>query len=326
MVAARGVAFAALLAVPIVAGSCIRTGGEEARLTARATAAAEQASREGRQVDPALVKYTQISEIKTGLREPTGLAVGSDGLLYVAGDSEIRVFDANGAAQRAIPVGDGPTCVAVDETGALVVGSRAAVRTLRPTGEVQTEWAVAGKHPHVTCVTPAGKDVWVADAGDRVVLRYDRSGRLVGRLGERDERRGIPGLQIPSPHLDVVVGPDGLLLINNPGRLALETYTSQGKLVSSWGKPAMAIDGFCGCCNPTDIALLPDGRVVTSEKGIPRVKILKPNGALDCVVAPPDSLSPAASGLDLAVDANGRVLVLDPQARLVRIFAEEAGS
>jgi sugar lactone lactonase YvrE len=84
----------------------------------------------------------------------------------------------------------------------------------------------------------------------------------------------------------------------------------------------MAIDGFCGCCNPTDIALLADGRVVTAEKGLPRVKVMNPDGTLSCVVAPPDGLSAGASGTDLAVGPDGRVYVLDPQVQLVRIFAE----
>jgi hypothetical protein len=123
---------------------------------------------------------------------------------------------------------------------------------------------------------------------------------------------------------DRSAAPCRLLLVSDPGRLALETYTAEGKLVSSWHKASMAVDGFCGCCNPTDIALLPDGRVVTAEKGIPRVKILNPNGTVNCVVARPSDLSAGASGLDLAIDPAGRVFVLDRPARLVRIFAEEA--
>ena len=317
-------ALAALVAVPIAAASCSRTHGKEAREMVRAAAAAEAASRANRAIDPALVRYGQVGGIETGLREPKGLALGPDGLLYVAGDKEIRVFDLSGALQRTIPLGEAPTCVVVDRAGMLVVGHRVGVGILMPTGEVRTEWTVPGEHPYVTCVTSAGNEVWVADAGDRVVLRYDRSGQLRGRIGERDDRREIPGLQAPSPHLDVVVGPKGLLLVNNPGRLSLETYTAEGKLVSSWRRASMAVDGFCGCCNPTDIALLRDGRVVTAEKGIPRVKIVNPDGTLSCVVATPADLSARASGLDLAVDAQGRVFVLDRQARLVRVFAEEA--
>jgi sugar lactone lactonase YvrE len=288
----------------------------------RAIEAAKGESQAGRTVDPALVWYRQVSRLRTGLRKPRGLALGPDGLVYVVGDSELRALDLQGVPQRVIPLTRPPTCVAVEPTGALVVGYQTGVALHRPDGEPEREWSLPGEHPYVTCVTPAGQDLWVADAGSRVVLRYDHGGRLLGRIGERDDRRGIPGLLIPSPHLDVVVGPKGLLLVNNPGRLALETYAADGRLVSSWERPSMAIDGFCGCCNPTDIALLADGRVVTAEKGLPRVKVMNPDGTLSCVVAPPDGLSAGASGTDLAVGPDGRVYVLDPQVQLVRIFAE----
>jgi len=35
-----------------------------------------------------------------------------------------------------------------------------------------------------------------------------------------------------------------------------------------WGKRSGIAD-FFGCCNPAHLALLPDGRFVTSGKGIP---------------------------------------------------------
>jgi hypothetical protein len=87
----------------------------------------------------------------------------------------------------------------------------------------------------------------------------------------------------------------------------------------------MGVEGFCGCCNPTHMAILPDGSFVTSEKGLPRVKIHAQSGELKAVVAAPDSFAEHTVGLDLAVDSAGRILVLDPVARAVRIFSEKAG-
>jgi len=51
--------------------------------------------------------------------------------------------------------------------------------------------------------------------------------------------------------------------------------------------------------------------------------VLESDGALSGVVATPDDLSPTAKGLDLAVDAEGRVYVLDPPGGVIRVFAEK---
>jgi hypothetical protein len=86
----------------------------------------------------------------------------------------------------------------------------------------------------------------------------------------------------------------------------------------------MDIEGFCGCCNPTHFAFLPDGSFVTSEKGIPRVKVYDRLGRLAAVVAGPDRFREGVQGLDLAVDQTERILVLDPARRAVRVFVLES--
>ena len=39
------------------------------------------------------------------------------------------------------------------------------------------------------------------------------------------------------------------------------------------------------------------------------------------MVAPPDSFAPEQTGLDVAVGADGKVFVLDPRLRAVRVFS-----
>ncbi len=321
--AIRASAAAACFAAGAVGlSACVRIGDRQTTTALEAARAREGEAQKYREVDPNLLSYTQVQAIPTGLAEPRGLTAGPDGRLYVAGDREVRAFSPDGVAQPGFALPESPRCVAADRSGGLWVGFDAGVGLYGLDGAVKAEWPVRGAHALVTCVTPSGDDVWVADAGDRVVLRYSRSGRLKARLGARDDGRKVPGLVVPSRHLDVLVRKDGGLLVNNPGRLAVEAYKPDGTLVSSFGKASMSIEGFCGCCNPTDLALLPDGRVVTAEKGIPRVKVYRANGTLDCVVAAPADLSVSAeSGLDLAADGEGRVYVLDPHARVVRVFA-----
>jgi len=128
---------------------------------------------------------------------------------------------------------------------------------------------------------------------------------------------------IPSPYFDVAVDPDGFLWAANTGRHSLENYTREGKLRSSWGEFSMEIEGFCGCCNPSHFAILEDGSFVTSEKGIPRVKIYDRLGRLSSVVAGPDRFDIGTVGLDLALDSAQRILVLDPARRKVRTFVKD---
>ncbi|HCU34175.1 MAG TPA: hypothetical protein DGT21_01650, partial [Armatimonadetes bacterium] len=123
------------------------------------------------------------------------------------------------------------------------------------------------------------------------------------------------------PHFDVAITREGALLVTNPGKHAVEMYSPEGTLVTSWGQTGQTIEGFCGCCNPTDIAVMADGRVVTSEKGLPRVKVYTAGGMLDAVVAVPDDFSTHAAGMDLAVDGAGHIWVLDPPEGVVKVFA-----
>ncbi len=189
----------------------------------------------------------------------------------------------------------------------------------------------------ITSLAVAEEAVYAADAGSRVVLRFDPEGRLLGRIGEPDEARGLRGFVIPSPHFDVAVTADGLLRVVNPGARRIETFTADGDLLGQWGKASADIDGFFGCCNPADFTVLPDGRFVTAEKGIPRVKIYGAKGDLECVVADPQMLGQTVSAaqlnedsghtptFDVAVDSRGRVLVLDPMRRQVRVFVRKDG-
>jgi len=182
----------------------------------------------------------------------------------------------------------------------------------------------------------AGKDaVFAADAGNRVIWRYDREGKVHNRIGDKDAARGIPGLIVPSPYLQVALGKDGLLRVNNTGRHQIEVYTPEGDLEFHWGKPGGSIEGFCGCCNPIGFALLPDGRYLTCEKGMPRVKLYSAQGEFEGVVAEPDLFPENArpgqprrsdgllGGLDATADASGRIYVMDLVTGEIRSMARK---
>jgi hypothetical protein len=138
-----------------------------------------------------------------------------------------------------------------------------------------------------------------------------------GRLKGREDA----GFVVPGPWFSVAASADELWVVN-PGRQRVERYT-EGLRTNTWGIASMEAEGFCGCCNPTHLVLLPGGGFVTSEKGIPRVKVYDTHGKLRSMVAGADAFEEGTTGLALAAAPHGRILVLDPVRGQVRSFVRE---
>jgi hypothetical protein len=274
-----------------------------------------------RHTDPALVRYRELAPIPTGLLKPRGLALAADGRLYLAGDRTVAVVGADGGRIADWPCQGETRVLAVRGDGTVLVGLRDRIQMLTE-GTITATWEPPSEGAVITCLAAqADGDVYAADAGNRTVWRY-RNGKPCGRLGGD----GDDGFIIPSPYMDVRIGPDGTVWVADTGRYRIEGFAPDGTRRRAWGHQGFDPAGFCGCCNPANFAICPDGRFITAEKGLPRVKRYSAQGEFECVVAPTESFPPNAVGLDLAVAADGRVLVLDPAARAVRVFVPaEAG-
>ena len=191
----------------------------------------------------------------------------------------------------------------------------------------------------ITAIAVAPQHVFVADAGQRIVLSFDLEGREIGRIGAADPDRKMPGFIIPSPYFDLVAGPDEMLWVVNPGMRRDRVLFVLGRTAVACGDAAgRELRDFFGCCNPAHLAIMPDGRFITSEKGIPRIKVYSDAGEFQCVVAGPSELGVSASALvdargdqvervfDVAVARDGAVLVLDTRQRTrPRVLSQGAG-
>lgn len=272
-----------------------------------------------RLVDPRFVTFRETSRIPTGLARPTGICVTNGRILWTVGDTHIVQLGASGAdAVHPLPLT--PTCIAPGPDGSLIVGLTDRVSLFRTDRRAIQIWEPADPRSHITSLDYRGGHIWVADWGTKTARGYDHTGRLLATAGVRDEASGYPGIIAPSPHFDVAIGAGDDVFLTNPGMHRVETFTRCGKYVGAWGTPSSDLASFCGCCNPTDIALLPGGGFVTSEKGIPRVKIYDSHGRFREVVASSDRLPSNAMSQDLAVLADGRIAVLDPTTQSVRLF------
>lgn len=220
------------------------------------------------------------------------------------------------------------------------LGSGDRVVVIRESGAIVNEWSFFGSKAIITDLVVAGEDIFVADAGNRVVHRIDRFGEKISEIGHRDAERGIVGFVIPSPYFSLAWNGDGLLRVVNPGVHRIELYSPDGDLEIFWGKAGLDEQGFCGCCNPASIALFKDGRIVTAEKGIPRVKVYSAHGELLCWVVSPGHFADFAQWketrdqerlpvLDVGVfevvqqdgAAHEWVLILDPARKVLEAFS-----
>lgn len=283
-------------------------------------------------IDPKLILYKEAAgTVSTGFKNACAVAIDSGGNLYVAGDSAVRIFGKAGT-NNTIDLASAPGCVTVSDDGKIFIGLKDHVEVYDAAGKKLAAWSGLGDNAVLTSIAVYRNDVFVADAGNRIVRHYDITGKLVNRIGGKNPDKNIPGFVIPSPYFDLAVAPDGLLRVVNPGKHRIEAYTFDGDLEVSWGKTGAGLDGFCGCCNPINFALLPGGGFVTCEKGLTRVKIFDAQGNFVGAVAGPEQLTDGkwcicetpsqcqVGGFDVAVDGGGRIYVLDTLKNIIRIF------
>ncbi len=284
-------------------------------------------------VDPALVIASELDPIELDVPGLRALATTPDGRIYAAGEDVLVVCELDGAEIARYSLAETPECLSVAPDGTIFLGMLTHVAIVEADGTPGSVWPPLDGQPHITALAADAENLYIGDAGNRVVWRFDHDGNLLNRIGERDDARDVPGLLAPSPCLDIAFDDEGAFWTVNPGRHGLEKYRPNGDLVTAWYRPSMELDGFSGCCNPRHVAFRSDGTLVTAEKGLIRVKLYSADWRLMGVVAPPQAFRAAPTGpfspelespiFDLAVDAHDRVLVLDANRNAIRVFAIE---
>lgn len=271
-----------------------------------------------RKVDAKWLTWKQAEEIDTGMKTLDSFVRIGETHVVCVGGKEMKILPRTGGPSIKVPLA--AESKAVTAAGdRIYVGVRDHVELFDLKGNPTGAWPTYGQGAAITAITVAGDSVYVADAGQRIVYRTDLAGKILQRFGQRDDSRHYPGLILPSLHLDVALH-DGLVWINNPGQHELEGFDPAGMMVRNWGESGMTIEKFAGCCNPTDFAIFADGRFVTSEKGIPRVKIYSSDGQLQSVIGGPDVFGADVGGMDLSIDSSGRVWVAENARGIIRVF------
>lgn len=250
-----------------------------------------------------------------------GIAVDARERLYAAGDRKLVVYSLQGKALNAIATERDGFSVATSPDGRIFVGQQGQVQIFDAEGNPTATWR---DETLLGCVTAIGfvhENVIFADAKDRCLRRYHSSGKYLRDIG-KDNR--LQGFLIPNAHLDFAVDRDGVLHVCNPGKHRIERYSVDDKLLSRWGRFGGGSDpeGFTGCCNPTNIALMVDGRAVVTTKAEPEVKIYSPEGKL-LERFGESAFDPNCKNMDVTIDADGRIYVLDTVRLTILVFAPD---
>jgi hypothetical protein len=277
-----------------------------------------------RDLDNIETGYNETGKLDPKLSSPQAMSATEEGLLYVAGENEVAVFGKDDTEVARFAINGKPKCMTVTEDGELYLGFSDHVEVLDIKGKVISVWDTLEPHPYITSIAVLDDDVFVADAGNKVVMQYDRQGNFIREIGKKNVEEDIPGIEVPSPYLDLAVNNEGSLWVVNPGLLGMERYRNDGSLVTSWYRATLQLEGFSGCCNPTHVAFTNDGKLVTAEKGLVRVKVYDvTDGEYQELVAGSKMFPREQSLKDVAVDKNNRILLLDPRTDTIRIFEEK---
>jgi hypothetical protein len=202
--------------------------------------------------------------------ELSSVAVSPEGIIYLGGDSYVKAVDNDLNALWDIKTDEKITALAV--SGDTVFASTTeTILLISTSGKLITEWGPYEGNSIITSVYSDKQFLAFADAGNKIVYILKKNGELHSMFGQAEEK-----FVVPSPYFDVALS-EGRLFAANTGHRRVETWTTDGKKLSQFGEPGTSPGAFCGCCNPSHFAVIPQG-FVTTEKGINRIKILDHRG------------------------------------------------
>ena len=284
-----------------------------------AVAAAEPAEqfRSRYRLTSVLCEATSPHPFKHSLADIT---VGPDDAIYCLGDDEIRIFDAGGNLLSKWKVKSGTACLEAGPDGRVYTGSLGRVDIYSTLGENQGGMQVGNPNrpAAVTAIKIYRNEILVADASAKIIHRYNAAGQHLGVIGDKNKTGSF---MLPNGWLDFDIDSSGIILATDTGRHRVTEWILDGTPTGSFGKFGMQDPSdFVGCCNPVNLAVTPDGNIVTAEKVIARVKVFNPEGTMIAYIGP-ENFDPNCTHIHLEVDSAGRIITADPVRRVIQIFS-----
>lgn len=270
-------------------------------------------------VDKDLISHKEIRQISLPDNEYIDLFYYKN-KIYLLSKNKIKVISPEGAKISEIKISKKPTAFTICKEALIYICFQNYILIYDIHGEIVKESHAENERSFFSSIAVGEDEVFVADAGLRQVIVYDKDlikqTSFAGESGVSD----VHGFIIPSNHFALALDTDMALWVVNPGLHAIQNYSYDGRLRGYWSKTSYQIDGFSGCCNPFYLKFLPNGNMLTSEKGLVRVKIHKESGEFVSVVAPPKKFKTGGVAPAITIDENDNVIILDFDNNMIRFF------
>ena len=230
-----------------------------------------------------------------GFNDPVDVAVGRDGVLYVANrgdiDTEVRLLAKHVTVCTVDEeylgkfgtggMGDGhlmwPASIALDEAENVYISDEALHRVsiFSKSGQFLTKWGREG-HSHGEFDRPAGiafdpeGNLLVVDGLNSRVQRYTAEGRYLGGWG--GSGTGDGEFNLP---WGIAVGLNGDVYVADWRNDRIQRFDADGRHLATWGRTGRGDGEFR---RPAGLAVDNDGYVYVADWGNERVQILDPGG------------------------------------------------
>jgi hypothetical protein len=228
------------------------------------------------------------------------VAVTTDGRVIAGGSKFVTLFSRELTSEWTVETEKEITALSA-HGNTIYVATESTILLYDLSGKHLTEWGPWEDNSLITSVASGDNFVAFADASLKRVYVLNNDGSLRNFFGHNEEK-----FIVPSPFFDLAIAPQNTIIVVNPGKTRVEERDPDGGVLAFFGEPGLDPAAFSGCCNPSHIALLGNGNIVTSEKGINRIKIMTPGGELAEYVSIPEQFS-FSLPFDLAATGTGEI-------------------
>lgn len=218
--------------------------------------------------EPFISPYEQVTAFR--LPEEIGRFELADEKLYILAGTTVYIYDPEGKELSHFTIAPHARDITAED-GQIYLLYPTHIDVFSEEGIQIHTWEACSELSDYCSFTLTDEHVFVTDAENKNICKYTREGNFVRFI--HSPRNFI----IPSYAFAIENRNDTIYCVNS-GRHQIEMYTPEGTYIGSFGGPGGQSGFFAGCCNPAYITFSPEGDLITSEKGNPRISSFERSG------------------------------------------------